>query len=58
MAVSRSHSKKAPNQNPTDFFKSKPAGGPRGQSTQRVPDKLTGGPMVEKIYGRPDLAKQ
>ena len=42
-----------PSQNPTAFFKSEQSSG-----VQRVPDKLTGGPQREKIFGRPDLSKQ
>lgn len=57
MAISHSHSKKAPSQNPTDFYKLKQQGGSQGSAT-RVPDQLTGGPMVEKIMGKPELAKQ
>lgn len=57
MAIARSHSKKAPNQNPTSFFKLEQAGGARGMSTQKVPDKLSGGPMREKVMGRKDLGK-
>lgn len=57
MAISRSHSKKSPNQNPVSFYKSEQFGGAEGKSTQKVPDKLTGGPMREKIYGKKDLSK-
>lgn len=57
MAVSKDHGKKAPSQNPTDFFKSVQQGGAQGSPT-RVPDKLTGGPMREKVFGNADLAKQ
>lgn len=55
MAISKTHSKKSPNQNPVSFAKSEQFGGAEGKSTQKVPDKLTGGPMREKIYGRNDL---
>lgn len=57
MAISKSHSKKAPNQNPVDFYKSTQFGGATGKATQRVPDQLKGGPMREKIFGRKDLSK-
>lgn len=57
MAISRSHAKKSPNQNPVSFYKSEQFGGAEGKSTQKVPDKLTGGPMREKIYGKKDLSK-
>lgn len=58
MAISRTHGKKAPNQRPTDFYKSQQFGGPEGRATQKVGDKLTGGPMREQVMGRKDLAKQ
>lgn len=57
MAVSRSHSKKAPNQNPSSFYKSEQYGGAEGKSAQRVPDKLSGGPMREQVYGKKSLSK-
>ena len=57
MAVSRNSSKKAPSQQPNDFFKCQQQGGTHGKA-QRVGDKLTGGPMLEQIYGRKDLGKQ
>jgi hypothetical protein len=56
MAVARSHSKKAPSQNPTDFYKSQQQGGAHG-SPMRVGDKLTGGPQREKVYGNSKLGK-
>lgn len=56
MAVSKSHDKKSPNQNPVDFYKSEQAGGADGKSKQRVPDKLSGGPMREKVYGKKELS--
>lgn len=55
MAISRSHAKKSPNQNPVDFYKSQQFGGAEGKSTQKVGDKLKGGPQREKVYGRNDL---
>lgn len=55
MAISRSHSKKAPSQNPTDFYMMKQQGGAYG-SPKSVPDQLSGGPMQEKIWGRPNLS--
>lgn len=51
MAISKDHSKKAPSQNPTAFYKGEQFGGARGQKTQSVPDQLKGGPMREKIFG-------
>jgi hypothetical protein len=58
MAISKTHSKKAPNQNPVAFYKSEQFGGAEGKSTQKVGDKLSGGPQREKVMGRKDLAKQ
>lgn len=57
MAISRSHAKKSPNQNPVGFYKSEQFGGPLGKGTQKVGDKLTGGPMREQVYGRSSLKK-
>lgn len=58
MSISKTHSKKSPSQNPVAFYKSEKFGGADGRSTQKVPDKLTGGPQREQIYGRKDLGKQ
>lgn len=55
MAISKTHSKKSPSQNPVDFYKSQQSGGATGKSSGSVPDKLKGGPMREKIFGRNDL---
>lgn len=57
MAISKTHSKKAPSQQPTAFYKLEQQGGAHGKP-QSVPDKLSGGPMREQIMGRRDLAKQ
>lgn len=57
MPVSKTHAKKSPNQNPVDFYKSQQFGGAEGRSTQKVGDKLTGGPMREQIMGRKSLSK-
>lgn len=57
MSISKSHSKKAPSQNPTAFYKGEQQGGTHGAPT-RVPDRLSGGPMVEKIDGKKSLSKQ
>lgn len=58
MAISKTHDKKSPNQNPVDFYKLKQFGGPLGLSSpQKVGDRLSGGPMLEKIDGRPALGK-
>ena len=50
MAISKSHSKKAPSQNPTAFYKSQQQGGAYGKA-ESVPDKLSGGPQRERIMG-------
>ncbi len=57
MAISKSHAKKSPTQNPVAFYKSEQQGGSQGKPTS-VPDKLTGGPMREPLRGYPVLAKQ
>ena len=57
MAVTRSMSKKAPTQQPVDFFECKQQGGTHGKPT-RVGDKLRSGAMREKVYGRSNLSKQ
>ena len=56
MAIARSHSKKAPTQKPTDFYKLEQQGGSHGKP-QSVGDKLSGGPMREQIMGRKSLSK-
>ena len=56
MAISNGHSKKAPSQNPVAFYKGVDQGGAYG-SPQSVPDKLSGGPMREQVYGRSNLSK-
>lgn len=53
--ISRDHAKKSPNQSPVAFYKGEQAGGPRGKSTQKVPDQLKGGPQREKVFGKDDL---
>lgn len=55
MAISKTHSKKSPNQAPTAFYKSEQFGGAEGKGAQKVGDKLTGGPMKEQIFGRKSL---
>jgi hypothetical protein len=57
MAISRTHSKKSPSQNPVDFFEGKQKGGADGKSSYKAPDKLTSGTQREKIFGRKDLSK-
>jgi hypothetical protein len=56
MAVAKTHGKKSPSQNPVDFYKLKQHGGAEGKGAQKVGDKLTGGPMQEKIFGRKSLS--
>ena len=48
MAVSKSITPKAPSQKPTDFYKLKQQGGTHGKP-QSVSEKMTGGPMREKL---------
>ena len=55
MAVSKTHAKKSPTQNPVDFYQSKQSGGAEGKGAGKVPDKLNGGALREKTYGRKDL---
>lgn len=55
MPVSKTHSKKSPNQSPVDFVQSKQFGGAEGKRAQKVGDRLTGGPMNERIDGRKSL---
>jgi hypothetical protein len=55
MAVDRSHYKKAPSQNPLDFYMSKQQGGAYGSPT-KVPDTFnTKTADREKVMGRPNL---
>lgn len=51
MAISKEHSKKQPSQNPTSFYKGEQQGGNRGKPGGSVPDKLSGGPMRERVMG-------
>lgn len=48
MAVKRENPRKAPSQNPVDFYKGKQQGGAHG-TPARVPERLQGGPMREKM---------
>jgi len=58
MAIDRKSDKKAPSQNPNDFYDCEQNGkGTTQGGGAKVPDRLTSGPMREKIYGRPDLSK-
>ena len=54
MAVSRTINKKAPSQQPVDFFACKQQGGAYGKA-EKVGDKLKSGEMREKIWGRKSL---
>ena len=52
MAITKSReSKKSPSQNPTEFFKGKQSGGAHGKAGYTAPEKLSGGPMREKVMG-------
>lgn len=55
MAVARSHSKKSPSQNPSDFYACKQAGGATGSASGRVGDRLSGGPQRELVNGKKSL---
>lgn len=58
MAISKTHAKKSPTQNPVSFYKSEQFGGPPGGSkAQKVPDQLTGGPQRELVMGKKELSK-
>ena len=57
MAVTKSLPKKAPTQNPVDFYHCKQQGGTHGTPT-RVGDVLKSGKMREQVYGRKSLSKQ
>lgn len=52
MAITKNReSKKSPSQSPDAFFKGKQSGGARAGGGYTAPDKLSGGPMREKIMG-------
>jgi len=48
MAISKSHSPKAPSQKPTAFYQGKQQGGAHGKP-EKVGERLKGGPMREKL---------
>lgn len=50
MGIDHTPGRKAPSQNPVGYFKGERQGGAQG-SPQSVPERLTGGPMREKIDG-------
>jgi hypothetical protein len=57
MAIDRTpQGRKAPSQAPKDFFAGKQSGGAHGSSS-KAPEKSTSGPLMEKIYGKPELSK-
>ncbi|MGN6657075.1 MAG: hypothetical protein ACTHJ9_17280 [Rhodanobacter sp.] len=51
MAIKRDIPRKAPSQNPVDFYRGKQQGGAEGKAS-RVPERLQGGPMREKLSKR------
>ena len=51
MAISKSHAKKSPTQNPVEFYKLSQSGGAEGKGGGNVPDKLSGGPQRERVFG-------
>jgi hypothetical protein len=51
MAIGPHQGKKSPSQNPDKFFKNTAKGGPYG-TPGAVPDRLSGGPMREKMGGK------
>ena len=55
MAISKSHGKKAPSQNPVDFALLKPSGGASGAASGRVPDKIASPKPRENVFGKKDL---
>jgi len=58
MAISREpYDRKAPSQQPKDFFNGDQQGGADGRPT-RQPDKPASGTLREKIYGNEKLNKQ
>jgi hypothetical protein len=56
MSIARSHDKKSPSMNPVEFFKCNDGDGAYG-NPKSVPDKLTGGPMRERVMGNPALSR-
>jgi hypothetical protein len=50
MAISQPSGRRAPSQNPVDFYKGKQQGGARGAPSS-VPQKLNGGGLREKVEG-------
>ena len=57
MAVTKAMPKKAPSQNPVEFYMLKQQGGTHG-IPQKVPDVLKSGPLREEVMGRKSLSKQ
>ena len=63
MGISRSVMKKSPSASPTEFYKLEApgvgdGGSVSGASPSKVPDRLSGGPMRERIMGNPDLGRE
>lgn len=54
MSITKAHPRKAPTENPVDFYKSKQQGGAHGKPTS-IPQQLQGGPMREPLMGRKNL---
>lgn len=52
MAISRSHSKKQPSQNPVAFYELKQSGGAKGKGGGSVPDQLKSGTQRERVFGK------
>jgi hypothetical protein len=48
VAIKRDNPRKAPSQNPVDFYKGKQQGGAHGKPSS-VGERLKGGPMREKL---------
>lgn len=57
MAVSRTITRKSPSQSPSEFYRCVQSGGTHGNATYVAPEKLSSGPMKEKIMGKPELKK-
>jgi hypothetical protein len=51
MSVKKGSGVKAPSQNPTAFYKGQQQGGATGKPSS-VPQKLSGGPMRERMMGK------
>jgi len=56
MAVAKSHDKKSPSVDPTEFYRLQNLGTVYG-TPGKVSDVLTSGPMREQLMGNPNLSK-